>query len=80
MILKEFKLLPLQYHSDEPLFRAAYEFALITQQSLYNCLYLALAETIDGAVITADHTFYMAFSNGPYSQKVMWIEDILRLV
>lgn len=80
VILKEFRLLPLQYHSDEQLFRGAYELALVTQQSLYDCLYLALAETIEGAVITADRKFYMALSDGPYGPKIIWIEDIIRLV
>jgi predicted nucleic acid-binding protein len=37
-ILKELRHLPLQRHADERLFSAAYELALDTQQSLYDCL------------------------------------------
>jgi predicted nucleic acid-binding protein len=80
VILKEFRHLPLQYHPDKRLFHAGYALALVTQRSLYDCLYLALAETIDGAVITADRKFYMALSDGPYGSKVLWVEDIIRLV
>lgn len=79
VILKEFTRLPLRYHSDGQIFHAAYKLALVTRRSLYDCLYLALAEAINGPVITADRKFYMALSNGPYSSKVMWIEDIIRL-
>jgi predicted nucleic acid-binding protein len=79
VILKEFRQLPLQYHPDERLFHAGYALALVTHQSLYDCLYLALAETIDGAVITADRKFYQALSNGPYGPRIIWIEDIVRL-
>ena len=79
MVLKEFRLPPLQYHPDKQLFHAAYELALVTQRSLYDCLYLALAETISGAVITVDRKFYMALSDGPYGPQVIWIEDIIRL-
>ena len=79
VILKEFSQLPLQYHPDERLFHAGYALALVTHQSLYDCLYLALAETIDGALITADRKFFQTLSNGPYGPRIIWIEDIVRL-
>ena len=57
-ILKELRHLPLQRHADDRLFPAAYELALNTQQSLYDCLYLALAEVVEGRMVTADRKFY----------------------
>lgn len=78
-ILKELTHLPLQRHPDDRLFPAAFQLALDTRRSLYDCLYLALAEAVNGAVITADQKFYMALTNGPYGRKVMWVEDLLRL-
>jgi predicted nucleic acid-binding protein len=48
VVLKELKQLPLQRHADDRLFPAAYQLALDTQRSLYDCLYLALAEAVDG--------------------------------
>ena len=78
-ILKELRHLPLQRHTDERLFPAAYELALNTQQSLYDCLYLALAEAVDGRMITADRKFYKALTGGPYYQRLVWVEALARL-
>ncbi len=78
-ILKELRHLPLQRHADERLFPAAYELALDTQQSLYDCLYLALAEAVDGRMITADRKFYQALTGGPYNPRLVWVEDLARL-
>ncbi|MCA9501089.1 MAG: type II toxin-antitoxin system VapC family toxin [Nitrospira sp.] len=77
VILKEFRQLPLQYHPDERLFHAGYALALANHQCLYDWLYLALAKTIDGAVITADSKFFKTLSNGPYGPRIIWIEDIV---
>lgn len=78
-MLKELQHLPLQRHADERLFPAAYELALDTQQSLYDCLYLALAEAIDGRLITADRKFHNALAGGPYARRLVWVEDLPRL-
>ena len=75
-ILKEIKKLPLQRHADERLFTVAYLLALDTHRSLYDCLYLALAETVDGIMVTADHKFFASITNGPYGRRVMWVEDL----
>lgn len=75
-ILKELKHLPLQRHADERLFTVAYLLALDTHRSLYDCLYLALAETVDGIMVTADHKFFASITNGPYGRRVMWVEDL----
>lgn len=75
-ILRELKRLPLQHHADARLFAAAYQLALDTRRSLYDCLYLALAEAIDGVMVTADHKFFARLTNGPYGRRVMWVEDL----
>jgi len=78
-VLKELRDLPLQRHADERLFPAAYKLTLDTRQSLYDCLYLALAETINGRLITADRKFYNALAGGPYGRRLIWVEDLPRL-
>ncbi|WHZ24403.1 MAG: hypothetical protein OJF47_003515 [Nitrospira sp.] len=78
-ILKELQHLPLQRHADDRLFPAAYELAVDTQQSLYDCLYLALAEVVDGRMITADRKFYSALTGGSYGHRLLWVEDLARL-
>lgn len=75
-ILKELRHLPLQRHADDRLFPAAYELALNTQQSLYDCLYLALAEAVEGRMVTADRKFYQALAGGPFNQRLVWVEDV----
>lgn len=75
-ILKELRHLPLQRHADERLFPAAYELALDTQQSLYDCLYLALAEVVEGRLITADRKFYRALAAYPFHDRLVWVEDL----
>jgi predicted nucleic acid-binding protein len=72
----ELTRLPLQRHADDRLFAAAYQLALDTRRSLYDCLYLALAEVIDGIMVTADHKFFTSLTNGPYGRRVMWVEDL----
>ena len=76
MIFRELKRPPLQRHADDRLFAAAYQLALDTRRSLYDCLYLALAEVIDGIMVTADHKFFTSLTNGPYGRRVMWVEDL----
>jgi len=78
-ILKELKHVPLQKHSDDRLFKPAFVLALQTKQSLYDCLYLALAETIDGQVVTADHKFYSSLEYSGYEQRMVWVEDLPKL-
>ncbi len=76
VILKELKHLPLQRHADERLFPAAYQLAVDTQRSVYDCLYLALAEAVDGVMVTADHKFYSSLTGGSYGRRVLWVEDL----
>jgi predicted nucleic acid-binding protein len=75
-ILKELNHLPLQRHADERLFPAAYRLALDTHRSLYDCLYLALAEAVEGVMITADRKFYVALADGTYGRRMVWVEDL----
>jgi predicted nucleic acid-binding protein len=76
VILKELKQLPLQHHADERLFPAAYQLAVDTQRSVYDCLYLALAEAVDSVMVTADHKFYSSLTGGSYGRRVLWVEDL----
>ncbi|MEI8014123.1 MAG: type II toxin-antitoxin system VapC family toxin [Nitrospira sp.] len=79
MILKELKHLPLQRHADERLFAAAYQLAVDTQRSVYDCLYLALAEAVDGIMVTADQKFYSSLRGGEYGKRILWVEDLSQL-
>ena len=76
-ILEELAHLPVRKHSDQQLLRPAYALARQTHQSLYDCMYLALAETIDGQVVTADRKFYTAIATGRHRKRVLWVEDLV---
>jgi len=76
VVLEELTHLPLQRHADDRLFPAAYQLALDTQRSLYDCLYLALAEAVDGVMVTADRKFYSSLASGAYGRRVLWVEDL----
>lgn len=68
--------MPLQPHADEWLLRPAYALARQIQRSLYDCLYLALAEVIDGRMVTADRKLYAALKDGDPGRRLLWVEGL----
>jgi len=58
-----------------PLLVASLRIALETGRSSYDCTYLALAEAITAAVVTADRKLYNSLQGGPYAGLVRWVED-----
>ncbi len=75
-ILKELQLIPLQKHSNERLMTPAFALAVQTKRSFYDCLYLALAEAIDGQVVTADRKFSSSLAATRYGKRMLWVEDL----
>jgi hypothetical protein len=63
------------YHSAE-LRERAFELALETKSSVYDCLYLALAEALDGRMVTADGKFFQTLINSPLSDRMLWVGDL----
>jgi predicted nucleic acid-binding protein len=47
----------LQHHASVPLVQRAYELGLELNHSPYDCIYLALAESLDMLLVTADQRF-----------------------
>ncbi len=78
-MLKELHRLPLHKHANERLVNPAFALTVQTQQSLYDCLYLALAEAIDGQVVTADRKFYASLTTNRYGRRMLWVEDLPKL-
>ncbi len=68
--------LPLEYHPFSPLLDSAYSVAKQTRRSLYDCLYVALAMTLGGRMVTADRKLYDAIAAGPFAGYVVWVEDV----
>ncbi len=54
----------------------AYELAVETRTSVYDCLYAALAEALGARMVTADRRFFERMSATPFAELVMWVEDV----
>ena len=57
-MLAELRALPIRTYPILPLLPAALDVAIAVDHSLYDCLYLALAEAEDCRVVTADRRFH----------------------
>lgn len=69
--------LPLGLYPWQELLEAATVAAHDTYRSVYDCIYLVLAQQLDGRMVTADKKFYLALENHPaWSEHLLWIEDI----
>ena len=67
--------IPIQMHSFLPLLDPAYAMAGQTGRSVYDALYVALAELLDGRVVTADRRLYEGLAGGPWAQRVVWVGE-----
>ena len=78
-ILAELELLPLEVHF-EPLETVAFEMILDVggrKLAIDDFIYLALAETMDFPLLTADRVFYEALTGTRYSSRLLWVADPL---
>ena len=67
---------PIQEHPFAPLQDSAYTIASQTGQSIYDCLYVALAALLKGRMVTADRRLYDAMKDGPFKKYVVWVGDV----
>jgi predicted nucleic acid-binding protein len=59
-----------------PRLPAALDLAVALDQTVYDCLYLALAETRNSIMVTADRRFRDVVSGSVWADRVAWIEDV----
>ncbi len=59
------------WHSDVQLHQQALQLAIAHTHPIFNCIYLALAIQIDGAVVTADKQFCKQFAETEYGVRVI---------
>lgn len=57
-ILSSLKILPIELLPARNLLEGAFVLAVILKQSVYDCLYLALAIALETRLVTADKRFY----------------------
>lgn len=76
MVRTTLRQLPVQKHPFAPLQDSAYTIASQTEQSVYDCLYVALAALLKGRMVTADRKLYDILKNGPFKKHVVWVGDL----
>jgi len=59
-----------------PLLPAALDLAMALDQTVYDCLYLALAERRSSVMVTADRRFHEAVGSSIWADRIVWIEDV----
>jgi predicted nucleic acid-binding protein len=74
----EIRSMPISSYPSAELRDRAFELALETKSSVYDCLYLALAEALDGRMVTADGKFFQALGNSPLCDRMLWVGDLRR--
>lgn len=67
---------PVRRHANRELLRPAVAIAHTTRQTLYDCLYLALAVILEARMVTADDRFYRATRSAGAGDHVVWVDDI----
>lgn len=65
----------IEFHPFLPLIDTAYAIANRSRQSVYDCLYIALAVLLKGKMVTADRRLYNGLAKGQFAKYVLWVED-----
>jgi predicted nucleic acid-binding protein len=74
-ILADFGRLPLTIVPTDPFIPLALEIADRTDRTVYDALYLAVAEQMGCRMVTADKKLYNAVQSDAIAAHIMWIED-----
>ena len=69
---------PIQPYSSQTLREKAFQIAIENRRSIYDCIYLALAELLEGRMVTADRRFFLALQGSPLEDYIFWIEDLAK--
>lgn len=66
--------LPLRAAPTQSLLPAALEIACYTRQTVYDALYIALAQAHDAVLVTADRRLFDAMRETPLAERIAWVE------
>jgi len=75
-MLDDFSRIAIGFHPLMPLLPTAFAMAAGAGHSVYDCLYLALAEREDCPVVTADRRFHASFAGGQLGHRMLWVEAL----
>lgn len=71
-----FRQFPVRHHPFVPFLDSAFAIASRTGQSVYDCLYVALAALLKGKMVTADRRLYDSLNKGSFKKQVIWVGNI----
>jgi predicted nucleic acid-binding protein len=75
-MLADVRRLPVVTFAHWPLLPATFDLAVSLHQTVYDCLYLALAEARDSVMVTADRRFHQAVNGSVWADRIVWIGDV----
>ena len=75
-MLADVQSLPVTTFAHRPLLPAALDLAISLDQTVYDCLYLALAEARNSVMVTADRRFHDVVNDSVWADRIVWIEDV----
>lgn len=78
--LDAFRLLqtvPMLIHATDELLEDAFRHGVRHRRPVYDSLYLILAATLGGRVVTGDRRLYNGVHGGPLDHLVLWVTDPL---
>lgn len=75
-IISAFSKTNLVFHSHASIIKSAFTGAAMTNQTVYDWTYLALAISLGCEFITADERFYKSLENTRLKKHLLWIGDI----
>jgi predicted nucleic acid-binding protein len=67
---------PIRSYPSQNFREEAFQMAIETKRSIYDCLYLALAEALDGRMVTADAKFFQSLQSTPLRDRMLWVENL----
>ena len=74
-IRKEIREVKIQLHGGEHMLDLAFGLAVHSRCSMYDAVFLSLAQFIKGSLVTADLKLLRGIQPGPWSKHVVWIGD-----
>ncbi len=76
-VLNALPTVPIQFHSANRLVNPAFEIARALDRTVYDSLYVALAESEACEMVTADQRLFNALQQSPLRHRVVWVESII---
>lgn len=76
VIIEALLSVPFQITESHILLPSALDIACRSKRSVYDGLYVALAEHIGCPLVTADLKLYNALKKSPLKKSIIWVEDV----